>query len=157
MAVKGLSFCPSLRTHLEQGLRAWPLLGAPWGLFRALVTEQATYLPRAPSRTSSWECPSRKILVNEKKKKILASQMLTIRVPNGYILKPSHSHCLNVRTGLVSSHTSGVAVSRLLHSEPCNLKQEAQMLPLKPGGPRRCGLCLDSVGTNPRARSRQLS
>ena len=69
MAVKGLSFCPSLRTHLEQGLRAWPLLGAPWGLFRALVTEQATYLPRAPSRTSSWECPSRKILVNEKKKK----------------------------------------------------------------------------------------
>ena len=104
MAVKGLSFCPSLRTHLEPGLRAWPLLGAPWGLFRALVTEQATYLPRAPSRASSWECPSRKVLVNEKKKKkILASQMLSIRVPNGYILKPSHSHCLNVRTRLVSS------------------------------------------------------
>lgn len=45
----------------------------------------------------------------------------------------------------MSSHTSEDAVSRLLHSEPCNMKQEAQMLPLKPDGPRWCGLCLDSV------------
>lgn len=77
-----------------------------------------------------------------KKKKILASQMLSIRVPSSYILKPSHSHCLNIRTRPVSSHASGVAVSRFLHTEPFSLKQEAQMLPLKLDDTRQRGLCV---------------
>lgn len=80
--------------------------------------------------------------MKKKKKKILASQMLSTRVPSGYILKSSHSHCLNVRSRPASSHTSGIAVSWFLHSEPFNLKQEAQMLPLKPDDPRWCGLCV---------------
>lgn len=68
--------------------------------------------------------------------------MSSTRVPSSYILKPSHSHCLNVKSRPASSHTSEVAVSRFLYSEPFNLKQEAQMLPLKPDDPRWCGLCV---------------
>lgn len=45
-----------------------------------------------------------------------------------YILKPSQS-LPKCQDQAQNSHTSGVAVSRFLHTEPFSLKQEAQMLP----------------------------